>query len=82
MYTFTVVGHLAEENIYLVTPYILRPWDFSRPPGAVAIIYEFDQHNDAYFKYLLSIGSPESLIVKVYKWFFVSENMTIDFDAD
>jgi len=38
--------------------------DMSRPSGAVAIIYEFDQHNDTYYQYLGSIGSPEPLAVK------------------
>ena len=31
----------------------------SRPPGAVAIKYEFDQHNDTYFQSLWPQGIPE-----------------------
>ena len=51
--------------------------------SGVILEREFDRWQAcSYFKYLWSIGSPESLIVKVYKWFFVSENMTIGFDAD
>ena len=36
----------------------------SWPPGALAIIYEFDQHNDTYFQYLGCKGSSEPLTVK------------------
>ena len=36
----------------------------TRPPGALTIIYEFDQHNDTYFQYLGCIGSPEPQTVK------------------
>ena len=36
----------------------------TRPLGALAIINEFDQHNDTYFQYLGCIGSPEPLTVK------------------
>ena len=36
----------------------------TRPPGAVVIIYEFDQHNDTYFQYLWHIGCLEPLAVK------------------
>ena len=39
----------------------------TRPPGAVAIIYEFDQHNDTYFQYLGCKGSSEPLTVKSEK---------------
>ena len=40
---------------------------WSRPPGADAIIYEFDQHNDTYFQYLGCKGSSEPLTVKSEK---------------
>ena len=37
---------------------------WTRPLGALAIIYEFDQHNDTYFQYLGCKGSSEPLTVK------------------
>ena len=40
----------------------------SWPLGALAIIYEFDQHNDTYFQYLGCIGSPEPLDSEIRKF--------------